>query len=639
MRRNAERAHTFFGRLRRDVRANTLAIMAAAMIPVLGFTGSAIDMARLYLVKVRLQQACDAGVLAGRKTMADTSLATPLDSAASAQAQTFFANNFPSKFYQSNGVSFNPTKGSNGNGAPVANAVNGAATATVPMAIMGFFGLPSSKITVGCQAVFDLADTDVMFVLDTTGSMSCYPSDPTNCANTPVQSYPRSSDGTTGYYDPEKPPVTSGGATTYSKLESLRQAVMLFDTTIRATADSTTHFRYGFVPYSSAVNVGAELRKLGYLQNTTWKYQSRHLSPVNQGGALPGDYAYGGTSTFTLTNVPQSLCKAQRYPATGFAKSGYTWSDAGYYQARNYTDVTWTAASSGTCTGTQQPLRPLWRYEPVTLDISKWAAGATVVNPSRLDGQASAWRGCIEELDTTTGTTFDVNNLPDDLDPEVKPTVSSNKWRPAWPDAVWLRNTFGPQDVQDDSIVEDSGSAYYNLNYRNSSLLDRGGSAACGMPAKRLQTWTAQQVHDYLYDPDFKAFGGTYHDVGMIWGTRMLSPKGVFGADTAAWSGRKEPSRNIVFMTDGTLSPNQTSYGQYGVELWDNRTGGQNNTSQDYADHTARFRVECDAAKKQGFTIYVVALGTAVTSDLTYCASPGQTFQATRRSRRAARAN
>lgn len=139
---------------------------------------------------------------------------------------------------------------------------------------------------------------------------------------------------------------------------------------------------------------------------------------------------------------------------------------------------------------------------------------------------------------------------------------------------------------------------------------------------------TAQQVHDYVYNADFKPFGGTYHDTGMIWGTRMLSPNGIFAADTAAWPGRKDPARNIVFMTDGTMSPSWSSYGQYGVEGLDQRDGAGTNSTADYDNHVARFRVECDAAKKKGITIYVVAVGVSVNSDLTYCASPGQTFQA-----------
>jgi Flp pilus assembly protein TadG len=85
---------TFFGRLARDARGNTLAMMAIALIPLSALAGSAVDMGRLYIVKTRLQQACDAGVLAGRKTMVSTDGA--LDTAAANQAKTFFANNFPS---------------------------------------------------------------------------------------------------------------------------------------------------------------------------------------------------------------------------------------------------------------------------------------------------------------------------------------------------------------------------------------------------------------------------------------------------------------------------------------------------------------------------------------------------------------
>ena len=137
---------------------------------------------------------------------------------------------------------------------------------------------------------------------------------------------------------------------------------------------------------------------------------------------------------------------------------------------------------------------------------------------------------------------------------------------------------------------------------------------------------SASDVSNYVHDADFKPFGGTYHDVGMIWGNRMLSPDSVF-ADSTAWPGRNDPSRNIVFMTDGNMAPSLTSYGQYGVEYWDRRvTGGSYGSQTDY--HTARFRISCDEAKKKGYTVYVVAVGVAANADLTYCASPGQVFTA-----------
>lgn len=53
-------------RLARDRRGNTLAMMAIALIPITELGGSGVDIARVYMVKNRLQQACDAGVLTGR---------------------------------------------------------------------------------------------------------------------------------------------------------------------------------------------------------------------------------------------------------------------------------------------------------------------------------------------------------------------------------------------------------------------------------------------------------------------------------------------------------------------------------------------------------------------------------------------
>jgi Flp pilus assembly protein TadG len=601
-------------RLRRDIRGNTLAIMAAALIPLIGFAGSAVDMARLYVVKVRLQQACDAGVLAGRKAMTDTQMSTPLEDAAKQQATAFFNNNFRPGWYQNRNVSFSTSKASVNTTVGVANAVSGTASATVPMALMQFFGVSARPLTVNCQAVFDVGDADVMFVLDITGSMNCYPSDPATCGNAT-----------------EKPAYGLGTNMTYSKIESLRQSVLLFDSTMRSSTDPSTRIRYGFVPYASAVNVG-RLIPSQYLQQS-WTYQSRHLSPligaVGWGGSdkmLPGDYApYQLLATaFSLSNIPKAMCIAQRYPATGFITSGPNWNTS-YPQAMKYYNVSWTSSSGGTCSGWQQPLRPYWRYEPVQWDVSQLLGtinGSTVADPTRFDGSTSSWKGCIEELNTSKSATFDVNALPDDLNPDIIPAAATNKWRPMWADVVYQRNNSNFQDINDENTND------YSNSYRAGYALANSAYTACGMQAQRLTVMSAQDVNDYVYNSDFKAVGGTYHDVGMIWGLRMLSPNGVFAADTTARPGRPAPSRNIVFMTDGTMSPNGQIYGQYGVEDWDNRTGGANNDNQDYANHTARFRIECDAAKKRGISIFVVALGTSITPDLTYCASPGQAFQA-----------
>ena len=57
------------GAAARDVRGNTLAIVGAALVPLCAMIGSGLDMSRAYMAKTRLQSACDAAALAGRRIM------------------------------------------------------------------------------------------------------------------------------------------------------------------------------------------------------------------------------------------------------------------------------------------------------------------------------------------------------------------------------------------------------------------------------------------------------------------------------------------------------------------------------------------------------------------------------------------
>ena len=86
-----QRPTTFLGRLRTDVRGNTLMIVAFAMMPLIAMVGSGLDMARAYVARDRLQQACDAGSLAARRLLSGTTL-TP---AVETEATNYFNFNFP----------------------------------------------------------------------------------------------------------------------------------------------------------------------------------------------------------------------------------------------------------------------------------------------------------------------------------------------------------------------------------------------------------------------------------------------------------------------------------------------------------------------------------------------------------------
>src|SRR3546814_11810056 len=79
--------------LRRDQRGNAFMLTAAAIVPVIGIVGSAVDIGRAYMTQLRLQQACDSGVLAGRRAMGGATYTA----AAQAEADKRFNFNFPDR--------------------------------------------------------------------------------------------------------------------------------------------------------------------------------------------------------------------------------------------------------------------------------------------------------------------------------------------------------------------------------------------------------------------------------------------------------------------------------------------------------------------------------------------------------------
>jgi Flp pilus assembly protein TadG len=597
----------FLGRLRRDVRGNTLAMMAAMLVPLAALSGSAVDLSRMYAVKTRLQQACDVGALAGRKMMTDTTLGA-LDPIATATAQQFFNNNFRGGWFKTTAVNFTPSMTAD-------HQVSGTATATVPMTVMTMFGAGPRTVTVTCEARYDVADADIMFVLDTTGSMACTTADdPCGAA---AKTYTRP-DGTTGYYDQEE----SG-----SKLSGLRTAVLSFYDTLASTADPSTHIRYGFVTYTSTVNAGYLLPS-SYLVST-WSYQSRHAVDDSKRG--------NPTSTTTVSASSATDCATHesRTPAltTSTLPNGTIVTNYTYNTDGSATRVFSTySGNPKVCTLKTYNVSPYYRYEQVPYDVSHYVAGSSVVDPTKVTGATSKWQGCVEERDTTTGSTFNTNSLPADLDPDLAPSSDSTRWRPMWPDVIYYRTGTSSQDdvgtttnPYGDSTETRAAKPLTNMLIANNI---GGGYVSCGKPAQRLATMSRDDVSNYVNATDFKAIGGTYHDTGMIWGTRLISPTGIFASDTAAWPGRQAPNRFIVFMTDGQMAPSPQIYGMYGMEQYDQRVTGNGNSSTDLTNHNARFLAECAAAKARNITVFVVGFGSTLTSQLKTCASPGQAYYA-----------
>lgn len=230
------RALGWLHNLRKDQRGNTLAIMAAAFIPIAGMMGSGLDMSRAYMAKAKLQTACDAGALAARRYMSSGAITQ----AAKDEGKKFFDFNFPAGTMKTEPVTFNI-------GASPTNASEVVITAstTVPTSVMKLFGSTSIPIATTCSADQDYVNNDIMLVLDVTGSMNCAAGTGTGCLYQPSEQ-------------------------ANSRLSRLKAAAgNLYDALAGATG---VRIRYGFMPYSMTVNPGGTLNQ-SWLRSTAWYHR------------------------------------------------------------------------------------------------------------------------------------------------------------------------------------------------------------------------------------------------------------------------------------------------------------------------------------------------------------------------------
>ncbi|WP_236554998.1 pilus assembly protein TadG-related protein [Novosphingobium sp. 9U] len=616
-------------------------ITAASAVVFIALGGGALDIARMYLVKNRLQQACDAGVLAYRRSMQGTNV----QSTTYPTALAYFNANFTSGKYGTSGVSFpEPTVDAN-------VVVHGTATVTAPMTLMKLFGFEDAPIETKCDAQLQLPNTDVMFVLDTTGSMT---------------------------------DINSGD--TESKIAVLRKAVTSFYNTLESAKVPGTQVRYGFVPYSNTVNVGMLLKREWMVDTATYQsrvfdVQKQEATGSTQSQTLTTYTAWAPSinSTTSTTYGSAENCVAPAN-ATTTTSSNSAWSpDASSLPRsrtnyRTYGGDTYSAAinSSGQCviTKTSYPTtsqtrtetvdknpnagqanmatRNYWWYKPVAYDVRAFKgsaanglmAGGTigfpVNNPGTDTTKASpqsftfgSSTACIEERKTLrpyeSGTAWDmdVDSAPVASDPDTQ-------WRPFIPSIVFARSvtSYGGTPSGWSTLPAYSYSDYIRLSSQ-SSLYN-----ACPSPARKLQTKEAGLTSTALqtYLNGLVTRGYTYHDIGFLWGLRLISREGLFGSENAAAPNGSSIGRNIIFMTDGDTETHFQAYDAYGLSALDRRRTDAGSLPSDSAQDGIvedRLSKYCTIAKSQkGITVWVIAFGTSLTSLLQDCASQGRAFQA-----------
>lgn len=615
-------ARSSLNRLVRDTRGSILPMAAMSVVVIAALVGGGLDMSRAYRVQNRLQNACDAGALAGRRGVA----ANGFDANAQAQANNYFDVNFDQALQGTTNTSRSYTPGTN------ANTIIGAASTRMDMLVMKIFGRGPMTITASCSSTMGVGNSDVMMVLDTTGSMAS----------------------------------TLGSGT---RISALQQAMKNFYTTMtNATNGSNARVRYGFVPFSSTVNVGRLLYNLnpsylsddttvqsrlpqfdttvtkrysgwtGWVNSSVSQYNSTPNGSVTLynatayadvyscNSALPAATAWsnnGASTTSSGTSSPvkngsgayvnmTTISQPQQMTSYFCLRSNGSYKRYYYPSYRTLFTYSYSTTDTVTQTSTAQSFDH-WDYRPVRFDSSIYKTfGATNVNVGSNGAALSAvWAGCIEERSTSTASAFSYSTISgmspstaNDLDLDSAPTSNqATQWAPLWTQVA------------------------YN---RGSASLATSGTAAtpyCVPAAQGLQTMAQTEFNAYA--DSLTPLGGTYLDIGMIWGGRLSSPEGIFSSTVnldPANGGNV--ARHMIFMTDGDMDTGSSIYQSYGIEYYDHRVTNDGNKATDDARHSLRLRAVCDAIKAKGIRLWVIAFTGTLNSDLMYCTSPSSSYVA-----------
>ncbi|WP_167737451.1 pilus assembly protein [Sphingomonas parva] len=266
--------------------------------------------------------------------------------------------------------------------------------------------------------------------------------------------------------------------------------------------------------------------------------------------------------------------------------------------------------------------RESWSFGKQTRDFSSYLNNTPLSSINGHNyGVGKRWTGCIEERKTiATITATDQRAGPPsgalDLNIDLIPTSDTNtKWKP---------------------YFLDPKNAYKVVN--NQIVWTQDPNQGCPTQATPLGTMNATSIGtavDALV-PD----GNTYLDIGMIWGTRMISSGGVFGIDNpATW--RDRPVRKyIIFMTDGYMNTprdmcfdrncttdydHTMAYSAYGIERFDARVGGTSD-NDNRERHLKRFLMACNEARARQISVWTIAFAEGDTDELKACASNADQF-------------
>lgn len=591
-------------RLAADREGAALPIMAAALIPLLGGIGTAVDVGRIYLVHHQLQAGVDAAALAGARAFGNVSAG---DDGRERQATIYFDENFPFGFMGTPQVtperSFQTVGG--------INITTVTATLDLPLTFMRLFGYNTHAIRVTARAELQPKPIEVMVVLDDTGSMQ------------------------TKDVDASK---------TLQRMDALRTAMHDFISVLHQGASTRAELAMGFVTYNVTTNVGAILQKAGVevepldgFTNVSAYTGGSNVSPGNGlawRGCVANDESLAGVdlsaspTTFEegawdiRPSLPGEMHEGVKHPAvkpylfppnatTAFfypdpADPKKTLKAAGGGYKTTQTEMAWYAPDHLQNNTADNRSNNYYRLAPK----GAHAQGQILAN-------TAAYRQHFYDFYIGLNAT---NANPND---DVIVSTGGGYYQPG-SGPNWRVEYSRIPYIDDDTRW---GAANANFGYPLASkrsvaypgnTIGRMGATLkmpspnyqCPEPAMDVQYGRTKQTYDdYIDSENFPVMpaSGTLHHIGFLWGYRLLSRSDRFTRENPIPS--EQPLRALVFMTDGETSVGTDDrwFGAYGHPR-EKRISKTATSGAMQTQIMRRFAKVCESAKQEGIVVYIVSL-------------------------------
>lgn len=333
----------------------------------------------------------------------------------------------------------------------------------------------------------------------------------------------------------------------------------------------------------------------------------------------------------------------------------------------NYREQQTETVRENTSSGTSPPMRTTrhYIYRPIQYDLrplkgsgpgDALISGGSFTAPVNDDqtNRTVRWpdgdRACIEERATRrTNETFltprydmEIDLLPDTSDPDTQ-------WKPYLPALVYARNVLTHNRETENRVssnpltdgrwvfsqLDPTYTRQMNLTLNYNYFNPFGGNfgsyeGACPSPARKLSEMSRTQLQSYM--SALRPQGYTYHEIGMLWGLRLISREGLFSSEHRAADAGGAVRRHMIFMVDGQRDTRPFTYSAWGIAAVARRRTPEGSfptrTAED-AVSEQRLSELCSMAKdNKNITLWVIAFGTQLDQGLIDCASPDKAFEA-----------